>query len=146
MRALVINGPNLNMLGKRNKEHYGSLTLKEINHLIVNSFSNVSFTFFQSNHEGDIIDRLQKIDEYDFLLINPGAFAHYSYAIRDAFELVKIKKGVCHLSDILKREDFRKTDLLKDLSDIYVAGLKEKSYIVAIEKLIKLIKGEIKND
>lgn len=144
MKALVINGPNLNMLGKRNKEHYGSLTLKQINQYIESSFSNVSFTFFQSNHEGAIIDRLQNLEDYDFLLINPGAFAHYSYSIRDAFELVKVKKGVCHLSDILKRENFRKIDLLKDLADVYISGLKEKSYIVAIEKLINLLKGEIK--
>jgi|SRR5690554_1337483 len=146
MKALVINGPNLNMLGKRNKEHYGTLTLKEIKNLIESSFSNVSFTFFQSNHEGAIIDRLQNEEDYDFLLINPGAFAHYSYAIRDAFELVKIKKGVCHLSDISKRENFRKIDLLKDLADVYITGLKEESYIVATQKLIKLLKGEIKND
>lgn len=141
MKGLIINGPNLNMLGKREKEHYGSLTLKEINNLIKNEFPNVSFKFFQSNYEGAIIDRLQNLKGYDFLVINPGALAHYSVALRDVFMLVKIKKGVCHLSNIEEREEFRKIDLLKDLADVYVCGLKEKSYIEVIKKIIN-IKGE----
>lgn len=135
MKALIINGPNLNMLGKRNLNHYGSLTLEQINSLIQKEFPDIVFEFFQSNHEGVIIDKLQNLKGYDFLIINPGAFAHYSVAIRDAFELIKIKKGVCHLSDILKREDFRKVDLLKDLADVYVSGLKENSYIKAIKQI-----------
>lgn len=146
MKAIVINGPNLNLLGKRNKEHYGSLTLEEINNIIKSTFPNIQFTFFQTNHEGVIIDMLQNLKDYDFLLINPGAFAHYSLAIKDAFELVKIKKGVCHLSNITKREAYRQVDLLKDLADIYVSGLKENSYLVAIKKLNNLLKGEEEDD
>lgn len=142
MKAIIINGPNLNLLGKRSEEHYGSLTLKEINNLIKATFPEIEFAFFQTNHEGVIIDMLQNLQDYDFLLINPGAFAHYSLAIKDAFELVNIKKGVCHLSNINQRESYRQVDLLKDLADIYVVGLKEKSYLKAIEKLINLLKGE----
>lgn len=142
MRGLVVNGPNLNMLGKREKNHYGTLSLKEINELIMKEFNNISFDFYQSNHEGAIIDKIENMKEYDFLLINPGALSHYSVALRDAFEMVHIKKGVCHLSNIQKREDFRKIDLLKDLADVYVVGLKEESYIKAIKKLINLLKGE----
>lgn len=143
MKALIINGPNLNMLGKRSKEHYGFLTLVEINNLIKMKFEKIDFTFYQTNHEGGIIDRLQDLNGFDFVLINPGAYAHYSYAIKDAFELVSIKKGVCHLSNIETREDYRKRDVLKELADVYVCGLKENSYIEAIKELINLTKENI---
>lgn len=137
MKGLIINGPNLNMLGLRNQAHYGSLTLDEINQLIMDTFEQIDFDFFQSNEEGHIINLLHHTSDYDFVLINPGAFAHYSIAIRDAFEIIDIPKGVCHLSDISKRELFRQTDLLENLADIYVTGLKEQSYIKAIEQLNK---------
>ncbi len=139
MKALIINGPNLNMLGKRNKDHYGSLTLDEINKQIKDKFPKVSFEFFFSNIEGEIINKLQNSDEFTFLVINPGGLSHYSVVLRDAFEDVKILKGVCHLSDIYQRESFRKVDLLKDFADVYVVGLKEKSYFTCIENLISII-------
>lgn len=146
MKAIIINGPNLNMLGKRDENNYGSFTLEEINNIIINEYEEISFFFYQSNHEGDLIDMLHKIDEYDFLLMNPGGLSHYSISLRDAFELVKIKKGICHLSNINDREDFRKIDLFKDLADVYIVGLKEKSYLKAIKELVNLKKGEKKND
>lgn len=138
MKIIVINGPNLNLLGKRDKKIYGDLDLEEINSLIKKTFPKVDFLFFQSNSEEKIIDLLQKADRaFDALLINPAAFTHYSIAIRDAFELVSIPKAVVHLSNISKREDFRKVDLLKELSDFYIAGEKEKGYIKAIEYLVE---------
>ena len=100
---------------------------------------------FQSNYEGELIDKLQNLKGYDFVVINPGALAHYSIALRDAFELVTITKGVCHLSSIENREDFRKLDLLKELADVYVSGLKEQSYLKTIKKILNKIK-ENKND
>lgn len=136
MKGLIINGPNLNMLGKRNSNYYGHLTLEEINSLLTKEFPNITFEFFQSNYEGAIIDKLQSLEGYDFVLINPGGLAHYSIVLKDAFELVSIVKGVCHLSNIEQREDFRKIDLLKDLADVYVSGLKENSYIQAINEII----------
>ena len=139
MKALIINGPNLNMLGKRSQNHYGALTLKMINDLIKERFKEIEFKFLQSNHEGVLIDMLQQEDDYDFLLMNPGGLAHYSVALRDAFELVRKPKGICHLSDIEKRESFRHTDLFKELADVYVKGLKEESYLKAIEMLYKKI-------
>lgn len=145
MKGLIINGPNLNMLGKREEKNYGSLTLAEINELIKKEFKEVSFDFFQSNYEGELIDKLQNLKGYDFVVINPGALAHYSIALRDAFELVTITKGVCHLSSIENREDFRKLDLLKELADVYVSGLKEQSYLKTIKKILNKIK-ENKND
>lgn len=142
MKGLIVNGPNLNLLGKREKSHYGSLTLNEINNLIIKEFKNVKFDFFQSNYEGALIDQLQDLKNYDFVVINPGALAHYSIALRDAFELVTITKGVCHLSEIEDREDFRKLDLLKGLADVYVSGLKEQSYIKTIKRILKIKQGE----
>ncbi|SRR5690554_393958 len=139
MRALIINGPNLNLLGLREAEHYGSLTLKELNQTIVAKFPTVSFDFFQSNSEAQIIDLLQQASDYHFLLINPGGLAHYSVSLRDAFSYVKVPKGVCHLSNIYKRETFRRVDLLSDLADVYVVGLKEDSYYQALEKLLSKV-------
>lgn len=142
MKGLIINGPNLNMLGKRDKTHYGSLTLNEINDLIKDEFKEVKFDFFQSNYEGALIDKLQNLKTYDFVVINPGAFAHYSIALRDAFELVGITKGVCHLSNLENRENFRKLDLLKELADVYVIGLKEQSYLKTIKRILNKKQGE----
>lgn len=139
MKAIIIHGPNLNQLGKRTQIHYGSLTLEDINQLIVDTFLDITFDFFQSNDEAEIINLLHQVDhEYNLLVINPGGLCHYSVILRDAFELVGIKKAVVHLSDIEKREPFRHIDLLKDLSDVYIKGLKEQSYIQAIQALITL--------
>ncbi len=142
MKALIINGPNLNMLGRRNKNLYGSLTLEEINQLIINTFPQVHFDFYQSNHEGEIIDLIQNIEGYDFLVINGGGFSHTSVAIRDALALLTIPIGVCHLTDITKRESFRQIDLFKDVGDYYIFGEKEKSYIIVIEQIIKMFEKE----
>lgn len=136
MKALILNGPNLNMLGKRDQTHYGLLTLDALNKHIKDSFPDVSFEFFQSNHEGDLIDKLHAYKFYDFIIINPAGLTHYSVSLRDAFELVLIPKGVVHLSDITQREAFRKQDIFKELSDVYVYGKKENSYIEAIQILI----------
>jgi 3-dehydroquinate dehydratase-2 len=102
MKILVINGPNLNMLGKRPKEHYGSKTLDEINQMIKESAPMYEFMFFQSNHEGAIVDRIQVLD-YDAIIINPAAYTHTSVAIRDALEIVDKPKVEVHLSDVFNR-------------------------------------------
>lgn len=137
MKCLVVHGPNLNMLGKRNPELYGSLTMKDINQLLSDTYPDMDFTFFQSNHEGAIIDLLQGADEYDALVINPGGLTHHSVSLRDAFELVRCKKAVVHLSDIETREYFRRFDILKPLADVYVKGLKEQSYVLAVKELVE---------
>ncbi|MCR5787255.1 MAG: 3-dehydroquinate dehydratase [Acholeplasmatales bacterium] len=135
---LVINGPNLNMLGRRPKEHYGSKTLDEINKMIADYDKSINFSFFQSNHEGAIIDRIQAND-YDALIINPGAYTHTSVAIHDALEIVAVPKVEVHLSDVFNREDFRKIDFVKDVCDITITNLKEQGYIEAVKYLQKLI-------
>lgn len=140
MNILVIHGPNLNMLGKRNPEIYGSMTLDELYDQISNEFPEVEFTFYQSNYEGEIIDVIQhSMDEpYDALLINPGAYTHTSIAIRDALDIIRIPKVEVHLSDIDHREPFRKIDYIQDVVDKRFMGKKLDSYIEAVAYLLNL--------
>jgi 3-dehydroquinate dehydratase-2 len=135
MKILCIHGPNLNMLGKRPKIHYGELTLEEIYQTLVETFPQIEFTFYQSNHEGEIIDTIHaSLDEnYDGLLINPGALCHQSVALRDALEIVAIKKVEVHLSNINEREDFRRINYIKDVVDQCFMGKKIESYIEAVK-------------
>lgn len=134
-----MNGPNLNLLGKRDPKLYGSLTLDELNQLILETYPEHRFNFYQSNHEGALIDMIQALmdEPYDALIINPGAYTHTSIAIRDALEILDITKIEVHLSDINARESFRKTDLINDVCHHRFMGKKEKSYLEAIEYIIK---------
>ncbi|MDY0277046.1 MAG: type II 3-dehydroquinate dehydratase [Acholeplasma sp.] len=136
MRVLIINGPNLNMLGKRNRELYGEFTLNELNKHLKEQFKNVKFTFFQTNSEGKIINKLHKANRYEGIIINAGAYTHTSIAIRDALELVNVSKVAVHLSNINEREDFRKTDYIKDVVDCVFMGEKKMSYEKAIKFLL----------
>ncbi|MBI3379210.1 3-dehydroquinate dehydratase [Candidatus Gottesmanbacteria bacterium] len=147
MKILVINGPNLNMLGKRDAKQYGTLTLAQINKQL-GSFAeslSVSLKFFHSNHEGEIIDYLQEeTDSADGILINPGALTHYGYSLRDALIDTKLPIVEVHLSDIDRREDFRKIDVLAGIALDNIKGLQEKSYILGLEKLINYIRNNSK--
>ena len=136
-RILVINGPNLNMLGKRNKDHYGSMTLEDINNLIMenNAFD---YEFFQSNWEGAIIDRIQKMD-YDGLIINAGAYTHTSIAIHDALEIVTCPKVEVHLSDVDNREEFRRVNYIRSVCDKTFTNLREQGYVEAVNYLQKVL-------
>jgi 3-dehydroquinate dehydratase II len=140
MNILVIHGPNLNMLGKRNKELYGKMTLDELYDQLSTEFPDIEFTFYQSNYEGEIIEVIHhSMDEpYDALLINPGALTHTSIAIRDALDIITIPKVEVHLSDIDQREDFRKIDYITDVVNKRFMGKKLHSYIEAILYLINL--------
>ena len=133
-RVLIINGPNLNMLGKRNKDHYGEMTLEEILHNLT-EYAPFELKHFQSNHEGAIVDAIQDASNFDGLIINPGAYTHTSIAIRDALECLNIPKVEVHLSDINNREDFRKVDYITDVVDKTIMGMKEKGYFLAIDYL-----------
>ncbi len=130
---LIINGPNLNMLGKRDKNHYGTMTLDDINNLIKKE-NYFDYIFFQSNHEGAIIDRIQALD-YDGLVINAGAYTHTSIAIHDALEIVEVPKVEVHLSDISNREDFRKINFITSVCDKTITNMKEQGYIEAVKYL-----------
>lgn len=136
MKILIINGPNLNMLGKRDKSHYGSFTLEEVNQQIKDKYLDVQFEFYQSNHEGSIIDKIQNSFHYDALIINAGGYTHTSISIRDALEILDILKVSVHLSNYLEREDFRKVDLIKDVVDMVFFGKKEQSYLEGIKFLL----------
>lgn len=143
MKILVINGPNLNMLGKRDPEKYGKITLRKINEQLIKieESSKIKLEFFQSNHEGGIIDFLQKESSRnaDGILINPGALTHYGYSLRDALIDSKLPIIEVHLSNIQKREDFRRIDVLEGLPVQVVMGKKEKSYSIGLQKLIKYL-------
>ena len=142
MNILVINGPNLNLLGTREPEIYGTDTLEELMMWLETSPSGTdhSFKFFQSNHEGEIIDTLH--DERHWaqgVLINPAAFTHYSYAIRDAISAVEIPTVEVHLSDLRKREEFRQISVISSVCVDQVSGLGKDSYLEGLNLLLKLI-------
>lgn len=133
-KILVVNGPNLNMLGLRNPKHYGSLTLEEINQ-ILRSDKTVDIEFFQSNHEGAIVDKLQEYKKYDGIIINPAAYTHTSVAIHDILEIIDILKVEVHLSSVDNREDYRKVNFVRDVVDMTFQGEKEGSYLKALQYL-----------
>jgi 3-dehydroquinate dehydratase-2 len=139
MNILIINGPNLNLLGKREPEIYGRETLADIESWLASSpeSSDHSIKWFQSNHEGAIIDQIHdSINSIDGIIINPGALTHYSYAIRDAIASVNIPTVEVHLSDIDKREDFRKISVLKDVCVKQISGLGKNSYLEGLKILV----------
>lgn len=141
MKILVINGPNLNLLGQREKSNYGELTLETIEELVKVEYPNDDFTFFQSNHEGEIIDQIQSATElFDALIINPGGYSHTSVAIRDALEIVKLPKVEVHLSNISARDDFRHRSITAPMTDGYLSGFKEKGYLAAVYLIGKITK------
>ena len=133
-KILVINGPNLNMLGLRDPKHYGTLTLDEINNMIKEETA-FDFEFYQSNHEGAIVDKIQEYKKYDGIIINPAAYTHTSVAIHDALEIVDIVKVEVHLSKVDSREEFRKINFIRDVVDETFQGDEALSYIKAVRYL-----------
>ena len=140
MRILIINGPNLNLIGKREPEVYGSETLDEIMEWLEASpeMREHELEHFQSNHEGAIIDRLHNaMGQSDGIIINPGAYSHTSYAIRDAITSVGIPTMEVHLSDIHNREEFRRVSVISPVCVGQVSGLGKMSYLEGLRKLQK---------
>lgn len=137
----IINGANLNMLGTREPQHYGKESLDEINNNLKNTFDKIAMlSFFQSNHEGEIIDHIQSLKNIDAIIINPGAFTHTSVAIRDALLAKGLPSIEVHLSNIHKREEFRKTSLISDICLGTISGLGAKGYELAIEGALSHLK------
>ncbi len=136
-KVLVINGPNLNMLGKRPKEHYGSKTLDEINELILKENDGAfEIKFFQSNCEGKIVTEIQSaLTKFDAIVINPAAYTHTSVAIRDALEMFVGPKVEVHLSHVDERDSFRQINFVRDVCDVCFQGKLEGSYTEAIKYL-----------
>ena len=142
MKILIINGPNLNMLGKRDKTQYGTLTLAElqdgIKSFATENFADVELDFVQSNFEGQIIEWIQTAREkHSAIVLNAGAYTHYSYAIRDAIECCGVPVYEVHLSDIHKREEFRRVSVLEDVCVMQISGLGMGSYTKAIEEIMR---------
>lgn len=137
MKILVIHGPNLNILGYRSKKHYGDKTLDELNSMIVNKADELAYEvdIFQSDYEGDILSKLHIAlhGEYDGVIINAGAYTHYSIAIRDAIEALEIPVIEVHLSNIYGREEFRKTSVIAPVCFGQITGFGPYSYILALE-------------
>ena len=144
---LIINGPNLNLLGQRLPKLYGSTTLDELENNILKYYNNneVEFIFFQSNHEGDIIDKMQQFSNLAKaknnskdcgIIINAGAYAHYSYAIRDTIEAISIPVIEVHISNVKNREEFRKKLVFSEVCKKTISGKGLKGYFEAIDFIL----------
>lgn len=143
LNILVINGPNLNLLGIREKNIYGSTTLKEINSTIKKSFDEnlVNIDFYQSNIEGEIVSKIGNFsNEYDGIVINPAAYSHYSIAILDAIRSIDIPVVEVHISNIYKREEYRRKSVTGEGCIGVVSGFGYHGYIMAVWYLLKNIK------
>ena len=141
---LVIHGPNLNLLGQREKDIYGQTTLDEINAATM-EFSKqheMKLNIVQSNHEGEIVDMIGKVKDGQIsaILINPAAYTHTSVAIRDAIAAVNMPTVEVHLSNIYSREDFRQTSLIAPVSHGQISGFGVNSYLLGLQAIIKMIK------
>lgn len=136
MKILIINGPNLNMLGTRETNIYGNKTLDDLYQMIEKEFE-CEFEFFQSNHEGEIIDKIHSAQgNFDGVVINPGAYTHYSYAISDAIKCVDLDFVEVHISNIHKREEFRSTSVTAKNCVGQISGLGFYGYILAVNYLL----------
>ncbi len=140
-KVLVIHGPNLHLLGQREPDIYGKKSLDDINKSIKAKAGNIGIETqtYQSNQEGEIVDKITKT-EYDILIINPAAYTHTSVAIRDALAAIKQPTIEVHLSNIYKREDFRKKSLISDVVTGTISGFGESSYYLAIQAAATLLK------
>ena len=134
MKVLIVNGPNLNLLGTREPEIYGSLSMEQYLEDLRKEFSQLEILYYQSNIEGEIINRLQEND-FDSLIINPGAFTHYSYALADCLKNMSQPKIEVHISNIYKREEFRQKSVTAANADGILSGFGLKGYRLAILSL-----------
>ena len=142
-KILVIHGPNLNLLGTREVDVYGNVTIADINILMEKKAKamNVSLNIVQSNHEGEIVEAIGNArGKFDAILINPAAYTHTSVAIRDAISAVDIPTVEVHLSNIYAREEFRHTSLIAPVAKGQVSGFGKMSYILGLEAIVSLLK------
>ena len=145
LNILIINGPNLNLLGEREKDKYGNVSFEEIkkNCLSFSKEHNINLTFFQSNVEGEIVNEIQKAREkQNCLIINAGGYTHTSVAILDALLAVKKPTIELHITNIYKREDFRHKSLISRAADGIICGLGADGYVMALDGIKKIINNE----
>jgi 3-dehydroquinate dehydratase-2 len=146
MRILVIHGPNLNLLGKREKETYGDKGLEEINSILQSQAADLGaeLSVFQSNSEGSLIDFIQReAPNAAGIIVNPGALTHYGLSLRDALEDAKLPVIELHLSNIYGREDFRQRSVIAPVAKGQISGLGWRGYIAALRLMVAELKGEV---
>ena len=141
-KIIIVNGPNLNLLGEREKKQYGSFTLKDIEKKCKDfaGKNKISVTLYQSNIEGEIVDKIQKSrNEQNGLIINAGGYTHTSVAIHDALKILKIPIIELHISNIYNREDFRHKSLISKVSNGIICGFGANGYIMALQAMKQYI-------
>ncbi|MEX0723015.1 MAG: type II 3-dehydroquinate dehydratase [Gracilimonas sp.] len=144
MKLMIINGPNLNLLGKRNPGMYGAGSLKELEDFLKTEFPDHTLEFYQSNIEGDLINKAQEAmrDDIEGIVINPGGYSHTSVALRDALEPLEIPKVEVHISNIHARENFREKSITGGVMNGIITGLGKYSYVLGIQAIEKLSNGK----
>ena len=141
-KILIINGPNLNLLGNREKNFYGDTTLERIKSICEEkcSESNMEMEFFQSNHEGELIEKIHSVQNgFEGIIINPAAYTHTSIALLDALRATSKPKIEVHISNIYSREDYRRKSITSEAVNGVICGFGENGYLLAIEAIKKLI-------
>ncbi len=144
-KIIILNGPNLNLLGEREQNHYGSFTLEEIekNCNDYSSKNDINLSFFQSNIEGVLIDKIQASrNNFDGLIINAGGYTHTSVAIYDALKILKIPIIELHITNIYNREEFRHKSLISKVARGVICGFGVDGYIMSLEAIKKILKNE----
>ena len=144
-KIIIINGPNINLLGEREQSQYGSMSFDELKKTCINKIDELSMSgeFFQSNVEGEIVNKIQTARKsFDGIIINAAGFTHTSVAIRDALDVFKKPIIELHISNIYKREEFRHKSLISDIVTGGIFGLGSEGYILAIISMEKMIKNE----
>jgi 3-dehydroquinate dehydratase II len=138
VKLLVLNGPNLNLLGEREPALYGRITLADVEEALRREFADVEFTFFQSNHEGALIDRLHeaRVDGTAGVVINAGGYSHTSVALRDALAALEVPAVEVHVTNVHAREDFRRRSLLAPVCRGQITGLGTMGYHLAVRFLV----------
>ena len=142
-KIIILNGPNLNLLGEREKNQYGNFTLKDIENSCTNfaKKNNLDVTFYQSNIEGELVEKIQKArNEQNGLIINAGGYTHTSVAIHDALKILNIPIIELHISNIYNREDFRQKSLISKVANGIICGFGSEGYIMALESMKKFLK------
>jgi 3-dehydroquinate dehydratase-2 len=135
-RVFVLNGVNLASLGGRRPEVYGEQTLRDIEQLLRSAFPDVELEFRQTDHEGELVAWIHEAANSDGLVLNPGAWTHYSYAIHDALEIVGVPKVEVHLSNVHSREEWRRTSVVSPAVDAVVAGMGAEGYLAAVRYIL----------
>ena len=141
-KIIILNGPNLNLLGEREKNQYGSFTLKNVEKTCTEhaSKNQIDLTFYQSNIEGELIDKIQESrNNQNGLIINAGGYTHTSVAIHDALKIIKIPIIELHITNIYNREDFRHKSLISKVAKGVICGFGQKSYIMALQAMIEYL-------